>query len=88
MQYISIEAVPHNFPVVVVLLAPELYIYPIIVVNGDGIKIKFVGLVVIPHICKPEEFVVFAKYLYNPVYRAITVPIAVLIAFIKDDAVV
>ena len=47
---------------VVVLLVPELYINPIIVVNVDGFKIKFAAFVVITNICKPEEFVVFAKF--------------------------
>ena len=88
IQYLFIGAVPLRVPFVVVLLAPELYINPIIVVSGDRFKIKFVALVVIMHTCKPYKFVVVVKYSVRPEYGVIAIPNAVLVAVIKDNAVV
>ena len=86
IQYRSIGAVPCNVPVVGTLL--ELHINPIIVFNVDEFKLKFVALVVIMYICKPDEIVVVAKFNVKPEYGVITIANAVLVAVIKNAAVV
>ena len=86
IAYKLIGAFPNNVPVVVILL--EVYINPNIVVKFDTFKLKLLAFVVITHICKPPLFIVVEKVNVKPVYGAIVIAKAVLIAVIKDATVV